>query len=231
MTDRKEQANNRLIQQYKESPNLVALLESHIDEFQVVDDETMNLLFKRDIDTALGANLDVIGRIVDIERPFADTDIDDVFTLAGAPDTGKGFSDLDDRALGGVWASLDAEDGEPYGDELYRLVLRAKIIFNNTNGTLQEMYDFIQFIFGGSVEAVITERVGMVGLNIARPIGAQERLMIEEIFPRAAGIRFDELAFSFEEGAFGFSGNSTNGGFGDVNDAGAGGEFSALIID
>lgn len=229
MTDRIKQAQDLLIEQYKESPNLVALIGAHTIQLQDIDDTTNQLLNERDIDTAIGAQLDVIGRIVVLERPFTDPDPEEVFTFENPSDVGGGYTDTQLSAPGGYWIGLEPIDNQKYSDSLYRLILRAKVIFNTTNATLAEMYNYSQFVFG--VEAVIIERVGVVDVNIARSIGRQERQILEATFPLAAGVRLGSLSFSTEEGAFGFTGNSKNGGFGDLNDSDVGGVFSSLIVD
>jgi len=229
MTDRTAQAKGLLIQQYKESPNLNGLIEAHTVQLDEIDVTTEDLLTKRSLDTAEGANLDVIGRIVVLDRPFTDPDPEDVFTFENPGDIGGGYTDTELTQQGGYWIGLDPIDNQKYNDTLYRLILRAKIIFNTTKGTLLDMYNYAQFVFG--VEAVVLERVGAIDVNIARPIGKQERAIVNATFPLPAGVRLGTISYSAEEGAFGFAGNSLNGGFGDINDSEVGGVFSTLIID
>lgn len=229
MRDRAEQATGLLIQQYKESPNINGLVTSFADEASAVDIQIYKLLTERSLNTALGHNLDVIGKIVVLDRPYSDPDPEDIFTFENPSDLGKGFTDIEKSQVGGYYIGLDPIDNQLYNDTLYRFILRAKIIYNTTKATLEDMHAYSQFVFG--VEAVILERVGAVDLNVARPIGRQERQIIEQTFPLAAGIRLGTISYSIEEGAFGFSGDDRNGGFGDLNDPTVGGVFSSLVID
>ncbi len=229
MVDRIQQAKDLLIEQYKNSPNLNAFIAAHTGQLQAVDDTNYKLLYERSLNTAIGAQLDVIGRIVVLDRPFTDPDAEEVFTFDNPGSIGGGYTDIENTVQGGYWIGLDPIDNQQYSDSLYRFILRAKIIYNTTKATLQEMYDFTQFVFG--VESVILERVGAVDVNIARRIGRQDRAILDETFPLAAGVRLGDLSFSAEANAFGFTGNSSNGGFGDLNDANVGGVFSSLIID
>lgn len=229
MEDRVQQARDLLIQQYKNSPNLGGFIDAHTVQLQYVEEETDALMNERSLDTAVGVNLDIIGRIVVMDRPYSDPDPEDIFTFDNPSSIGKGYTDVDKSQIGGWWIGLDPIDNQLYNDELYRFILRAKIIYNNTKATLEDMYNYSQFVFG--VEGVILERVGAVDVNIARPIGKQERQIIEATFPLAAGIRLGDLSYSYEEGAFGFTGNDLNGGFGDATDSDVGGVFSTLIID
>jgi len=229
MTDRVKQANDLLIEQYKKSVNLLGLIGAITGQLQAVDDQVPKLLNERGLDTAQGANLDVIGKIVVLDRPFTDPDPEDIFTFENPGDIGKGYTDIDGTQVGGYWIGLDPIDNQKYNDVLYRFILRAKIIYNTTRATLFDMINYVQFVFG--VESVIIERVGAIDINIARPIGRQERQIIEKTFPRAAGIRIGYLSYSNGPGAFGFTGNDSNGGFGDLDHPEVGGEFSSLIID
>lgn len=230
MVDRIQQAKDLLIEQYKESENLTGLIDSFSSQLQELDDENVKLLNDRGLDTARGVNLDVIGRIVVLDRPFTDPDPEEVFTFENPPDDiGGGFTDEVRSQQGGYFIGIDPIDNQKYSDSLYRFILRAKIIYNTTDGTLEDMHNYAAFVFG--VEAVIVERIGSVDVNIARPIGNQERAILDATFPLAAGVRLGTLAFSTEEGAFGFSGDSRNGGFGDNDDPAVGGVFSSLVID
>jgi hypothetical protein len=229
MTDRIKQARDLLIQQYKESANLVGLIDAHSTQLQSLDDTDYKLLYERGIDTAVGANLDVIGKIVVLERPYTDPDPEEVFTFANPGNIGGGYTDTENSVVGGYWIGLDPIDNQKYSDSLYRFILRAKIIYNTTKATLQEMYEYTQFVFG--VESVILEGIGYVDVNIARRIGRQENEILAATFPRAAGVRLGSLSYSIENGAFGFTGNSLNGGFGDLDDSTVGGVFSSLVVD
>lgn len=229
MTDRVAQARGLLIQQYKESPNLNGLIDSATLRLQNIEDEHEKLLTQRSLETAAGVNLDIIGKIVVLDRPFTDPEPEDIFTFENPSEIGKGYTDTANSQVGGYYIGLNPIDNQKYSDSLYRFTLRAKIIYNTTNATLPDMHAYASFVFG--VESIILERAGAVDVNIARPIGKQERQIINATFPRAAGVRLGTLSFSTEEGAFGFSGDSRNGGFGDINDAEVGGVFSSLVID
>jgi len=54
----------RLIHQWKDKPNVVGLLTSYLESVQEVEDIYNQLLTERGVDTAIGAQLDILGRIV-----------------------------------------------------------------------------------------------------------------------------------------------------------------------
>jgi len=229
MVNRVEQAENLLIEQYKSSPNLKSFVQSHSIELQGVEDENLNLLNKRGIDSAEGVNLDVIGKIVVLERPFTDPDPEFIFTFDNPSEVGLGYTNVQKSLQGGYFIGLDPIDNQRYPDSIYRYTLKAKVIYNTTNASLADMHKYAKFVF--DAEALIFERPGVIDINISRPIGKQERGILEATFPRPAGVRIGSLSYSTEDGAFGFTGDPRNGGFGNLNDPSVGGVFSSLIID
>ena len=229
MVDRIQQAKDLLIEQYKKSPNLNGLIGAATAQLQTLDDESIKLINDRTLETAKGVNLDVIGKIVVLDRPFTDPDPEEVFTFENPGGIGGGFTNVAKTQQGGYYIGLEAIDNQLYSDTTYRFILRAKIIFNTTKATLKDMHAYASFVFG--TETIITERIGAIDVNIARPLGKQERQIIQATFPKAAGIRLGYLAFSLDSGAFGFAGDERNGGFGDATDSEIGGGFSSLIID
>lgn len=229
MVDRVQQVRDLLIEQYKDKPNVTGFIDSFSTELQTVDDETNNLLNNRSLTTAVGANLDVIGKIVVLDRPFTDPDPDEVFTFDNPSSAGAGYADEENSVQGGYWIGLDPIDNQQYSDTAYRFILRAKIIYNTTTATIEDMHKYASFVF--DAESQVNERVGVIDLHIARPIGRQEQQILQETFPLPAGVRLGDISYSIEDGAFGFTGDDRNGGFGDLDDAGVGGVFSVVIVD
>lgn len=54
----------RLIHQWKDKPNVVGLLTSYLESIQEVEDIYEQLLTERGVDTAVGVQLDILGKIV-----------------------------------------------------------------------------------------------------------------------------------------------------------------------
>jgi len=69
-------ANNRLAIQFQEKPNIRAFVCALTTPAQDLTDALNQLLTERGIDTAVGAQLDVIGKVVDEPR---DGEVDDVY--------------------------------------------------------------------------------------------------------------------------------------------------------
>lgn len=66
--DHIEQAKEQIITQYKNSPNLNAYIASFAKQFNELEDVGLSLLLERDINSAIGEQLNVIGRIVGLNR-------------------------------------------------------------------------------------------------------------------------------------------------------------------
>lgn len=229
MIDRVAQARDLLIQQYKETLKLTSLVDaftSKMNELEVVNDDLLN---DRGIDTAQGFNLDVIGKIVVLDRPYTDPDPEEIFTYDNPEEIGGGFTDEGNTEIGGYFIGLSPVQNQKFSDSQYRFTLRAKIIYNTSNATIEDMHTYGSFVFDREVS--IVNRVGAVDLTVSRPIGRQERIILDQTFPLPAGVRLGYLATAPSNGAFGFAGDDRNGGFGDFNDPAVGGRFASLVID
>jgi hypothetical protein len=69
-----EQALELLLEQFKGSPKLAGLLRAYIGQVQNLEDLLHTLLSERTLETAVGEQLDVLGRIVNQSRGSLDDD-------------------------------------------------------------------------------------------------------------------------------------------------------------
>ncbi len=68
LTDHTALALARLCQQFRDKPNIIALVTAFAERYQDVEDVFQDLLTERDVYSAIGVQLDVIGRIVGMPR-------------------------------------------------------------------------------------------------------------------------------------------------------------------
>lgn len=188
-----------------------------------------DLMQLRSIDTAVGEQLDILGRIVGQDRVLIGADTFKYFGFDGST-LSSTYGTKDNSAVGGLWYSF----GKPTGgnillnDTQYRLFIKAKIKKNTTDATANSVMDFLSFVFdvrcilvsSGDAEAVI---------RVSRKLSDFERSLIEfqdtqgsYFVPRPLGVRLtvDEPA---SDGTLGFLG--TPGALGmislyDINPAG-----------
>lgn len=210
MTDRVAQALDLLIQQYRESPNVVGLISAPASELSVADETITDLLSLYNIDDSVGAQLDMIGRIVQMPRPFADPDTSDAFAFDGGMD-GLGFED-------GRFASLDIGPGELLDDVLYRRLIRAKIIVNVGDATVEDLTRFMSFAF--DIIAQVFEGPAFVTMHLTRPLGTFEKAIFDDLVPVAGGVGLIHVTNSADgEEAFTFAGDTGGTGFASTTDS------------
>lgn len=217
---------NRLVYQFSDSSKLKGFLSAFLEEYQEIEAANIQLLNERYLDTAVGAQLDGIGEIVGIARPKESIDIIGAFGFDG-DDTSRGFTDLFDLNYGGNFKSLG--EGESFvGDDLYRIVIRAKIIKNQTAMTVDDTTRLISFMFGDvEVRYFLYENL-KPSYAIGKIISPLESFLLDNI-PILIGL--DDVTYysSYNENAFSFDGDISGLGFGDINDANIGGNFAKII--
>ncbi len=226
MSDVVNKGLNRLAYQFSDSLKFKGFLSSFLEEYQEIDAANIQLLNERYLDTAIGAQLDGIGEIVGIARPKESIDIIGAFGFDG-DDTARGFTDFCDLELGGNFRKLD-EGEQLIGDDLYRVIIRAKIIKNQTAMTVDDTTRLISFMFGGvEVRYFLFENLKPV-YAIGKIISPLESFLLDNI-PILIGIGDVTYFVSYNEDAFSFAGDISGLGLGDLNDANIGGNFAKII--
>lgn len=133
---------DRVYSQYRNSPKAVAwyaitptLASELVAAATVVKD-------MYSIDDMEGAQLDIIGRIVDIDRSYI---VPVAMPLALCAAAANNPAQCGDSS--GTQASpLYSDDDATVNDDLFRLIIKAKIIKNNSSGTIDEILDGLAFI-------------------------------------------------------------------------------------
>lgn len=203
----------RLANQYKDSVNLKAFLEAFLVEFNVLEISGLQLLNERYLDTAVGVQLDGVGEIVGLSRPVSSTDVVGAFGFLNDP-TALGFSDLNNILLGGNFFSYGSTE-QPIGDDLYRILLRAKIIENQTAMTVDDTTRLISFTFGGiDVHYILTTNL-KPRYDIGKILTAFEANLLND-FPILIGIDSVEYHMLHETLPFGFDDDDDAFGFSDI---------------
>lgn len=217
----------RLAYQFTNSPNLKAFLEAFLQQFQDLDVSRLQLLNERYLETAIGVQLDGIGEIVGIDRPRAPSDLEDAFGFLNDP-TSLGFTDFYDLDLGGRWASFYEVRGF-VDDDIYRQLIRAKIIKNQTAMTVDDTLRLISFAYGDiEVRYFLIENL-KVRYDIGKLLTPYEKELFA-FFPILIGIE-DVVYWTSYNGndSFSFANDISGKGFGDFNDSDLGGNFARIL--
>lgn len=125
--------------QHRGKPKFDAMVGLDTAVFSDISELLASIPGKFDIDTAVGAQLDIVGEWVGLSRHIG-TELSGIY-----------FS-LDDASLGldaGFFKGpFDPDEGlTRMDDETYRMALRAKIGANHWDGALEELQDILDIVF------------------------------------------------------------------------------------
>lgn len=222
-----EKGISRLAYQFKDSVKFKEFLTAFLQQFQNLRISDLQLLNERYLDTAVGAQLDGIGEIVGIERPEGSIDIIGAFGFL-TDDTARGFTDLFDLELGGNFIGF-GDTSILVGDDIYRLVIRAKIIKNQTAMTVDDTTRLISFMFNNvEVRYFLFENLKPV-YAIGAIITPLEEFLLNNI-PTLIGLEDIQYISYDQDSVFSFSDDPDGLGFGDITNPDIGGNFAKIII-
>jgi hypothetical protein len=156
------------------------------------------------LQTAIGAQLDIIGLWVGQPRIVPYILIPGFFGFSalqtGLPEgLALTFGDLRNPSIGGVWYGLGeaATGNTQLNDAQYRTVLVARIVRNQSNGTLSDIEQGLLDIFGAACSVIDNG-----GLNIAIIVSVpitpvdQALLTALDILPRPAGVNITNITYT-----------------------------------
>lgn len=197
------------------------------------------LMQERSLDTAVGAQLDIIGEIVGQPRELIDTALLTFFAYQGYPDA-QSYGDLNNQALGGPYYDINnpLAGNTLLTDEQYRLFIKAKIIKNNTNATPNQFIEFMKFVFGVDLSFIVAEGNAEFTLMIGAELTSFEKVLLtytsyssgypSRFIPKPIGVRVNFGEF-IADNVFGFQGFPNAKGYGDLSDLSLGGQYAQLI--
>lgn len=170
-----EQATDAFREKVVFNKYLQLLLAGSTEALGVIRD----LMQLRSIDTAVGEQLDILGRIVGQDRVLIGADTFKYFGFNGAT-LSSTFGTANNSAVGGYWYSY----GKPIGgnialnDTQYRLFIKAKIKKNTTNVSANSVMDFLTFVF--DVKCVLTvNEDAKATITVNRKLSDFERSLVE----------------------------------------------------
>lgn len=130
---------DRIYAQYRNKPKAVAWYEIARKLGGSLESAAEAVRKSYDIDNAVEEQLNVIGRIVVVPRSF----VGSIQMNPGLFDLTDGSEFGDDDAM---FSSLTIDQDGQLSDELYRLVIKAKIIKNNGDATIENILDGMNFL-------------------------------------------------------------------------------------
>ena len=245
--DLEQLSYDQLASEYKNSTNLIGHMNIQVKQQQELLDVFCSISEMLDVETAIGDQLDIIGRIVGIDILLVNAKEFEFFGFTGGLTNNLGFGDLFDNTVGGPFISFGQGTGSNIilNDEQYRILIKAKIITNNGyRSTPEELIELLKFTF--NIENfTVTESTMAVFVMIGDPISSFERnlinLIIEDplggdpgyLIPQTLSVRYHYGQYD-PENVFSFSPTSVSEfdndfGFGDFNDPNIGGKFAGFF--
>lgn len=149
--------------EHQSAPNYMAWLGSMVEPITVIQSVVQNFVNDFDVDTAIGVQLDQVGQWVGVSR-ILETPITGVFFTFDTD--GLGFDQ-------GIWQGpYDGNEITLMPDDIYRIVIKFKILANRWDGTIPTAYaDFATVFTNGEYVFIIDNQdmsmsIGLVGFDI-----------------------------------------------------------------
>jgi len=185
---------NRLIFQYSEQPNAQMLTALMVKQ-ALADDLTTLLINAFDIDTAVGPQLDIIGKYVGVPRninPVGSSIPYWGFENYAVPPTGNpiGFRNYAGTTnTSGVWESYSdaAQPATNLNDDQYRLVIQLQIILNSNDGTLASIQQYLNDLLPGFVTLTDNQNMTLT-YNVSNIYTTLNISLLERFLPAPMGV-------------------------------------------
>jgi hypothetical protein len=207
---------DRIYAQYRDKPKAVDWYAIARNLSGSLEDAAEAVRESYDIDTAVDEQLNVIGRIVVAPRSF----VGSIPMNPGLFDLTDGDEFGDDEAM---FSALTIDQDGKLSDELYRLVIKAKIVRNNGDATIENILDGMNFLLPNAEVLRVTDGEDMsFSIEFYGQITNLERfaLLNAGLVPKPQAVRFN----GFLEGLGMFEFGDTDAEFGDDS-----AEFSGYI--
>lgn len=177
--DHKAQAQGRVYAQYRNKPKLMDWIAINGDLGNEIEGAYQGIVTSYDIDTANTNELDIIGRIVVINRSFESDIIIDAFLFGAAQFGAAQFRPGSGTAV------------QNLNDDAYRILLKAKIAKNTNDATLDGIINALDFIVE-TTGIEIDDPEDMSFSIVFDALTDLERLIITafDIIPKPQGVKF-----------------------------------------
>jgi hypothetical protein len=178
---------DRVYAQYADKPKAVAwygIVPSLAAQIDAAAEQVRNAY---DIDAMSGQALDVIGRIVVIDRSFSSF-------VAFDPDAVFGSPELESQ-FGGDGAQFNSTGGvlsQDVNDQIFRILIRSKISKNNNDASLDGIVTAISFITSAT-NVMVTDHENMTfSISLGSLLTDAERFVLRTfpVAPRPQGVKF-----------------------------------------
>lgn len=189
---------NLLIIQYHSKPKAIATVQALVKSV-LANGLLLDILEGFNLDTAVGAQLDIIGKYVGADRFYNVTDPIDYFAVTDytevSPETHQkyGFSNYTNFSTisgnGTITYNSVITIANQLNDDDYRLLLKLKIARNYSNHSHQSVDDILYQFFGTTVYAESSNDMTMTfNITADAPLSIVRAAIEKNIFPRPMGV-------------------------------------------
>ncbi|PPS62625.1 DUF2612 domain-containing protein [Pseudomonas sp. BRM28] len=185
---------DRIYAQYRDKPKAVDWYAIARKLGGSLEDAAEAVRKSYDIDNVLGEQLNVIGRIVVAPRSF----VGSMPMNPGLFDLTDGDEFGDDEAM---FSALTIDQDGQLSDELYRLVIKAKIVKNNGDATIENILDGMNFLLPKADVLRVTDGEDMsFSIEFYGQITNLERfaLLNAGLVPKPQAVRFNGFLEGFD---------------------------------
>lgn len=186
---------DRIYAQYRNKPKAVAWYNITRQLAAELSSVAQAVRVMYNIDSAAGEQLDIIGRIVGISRNFVATvELNPVFFALPVNEPGE-FGD--DSA---IFSELSIDADTQMTDDLYRIVIKSKIVKNNSEATIDSIMQSVNFMLPNSQTLRVTDNENMsFSIEFYGNISQLERwaLLNVNLIPKPQGVQFNGFLEGF----------------------------------
>lgn len=180
---------NLLPAQHRQRPRYTAFMRALLNPLRELDETLETLRRSFDLDAAQGLSLDAVGERVGISRRLA------------LPVENVWFS-LDTEGLGldeGWWQDRwNPEAGmTTLPDDMYRLLIRAKIAANAWDGTVEDAYAVWKIVFEGTGILLLIEEDQRMAMVIGLAGIHANRLLLQSLAQGCLGLKPEGVRLSY----------------------------------
>lgn len=191
---------DRIYAQYRNKPKAVAWYEITRRLAAQLADPVDAVRVMYNIDTAVGEQLNIIGRIVVADRGFVGQI--ELFPGLFAESDGAEFGDSENA----IFAAPYVDQDQQMSDDLYRLVIKSKIIKNTSSATIEEILQGCNFLLPNADFVRLTDGENMsFSVEFYGNITELERwaLLNTRLLPKPQGVLFNGFLEGFDYVQFG----------------------------
>lgn len=189
---------NLLIIQYHDKPKAQAEIKLLVNEL-VASGVYLDVQSGYDVNNAIGAQLDILGKYIGVERVFQDNDLTNMFSLT---DYNESDPSAQDRWGFDTYTTFDSTDENGVltydsvltvnfflTDDQYRQLLLMKILKNYSNGSVASIDQIVYEFFGTQITWAET---GVMQITYTIPFSFNalvQAAIIKGILPKPMGVQ------------------------------------------